>query len=141
MRFITGFFRTLWRIAGLIWPFVGSGFRLSGAGTLWTFVFLLFFLGFAVAWLFGFSPPEVSAWLDSHADLWRWIGDWLWRGFWGVVLLFCAAILFAIGLEWFGQKAKGFENAPRDVKGGCCSLIGVTVAGYVAWIAITMPLS
>lgn len=135
-----GFFRTLWRLARIAWPFSGSGQWFSGAATLWTFLFFLFVIGFGVAWMFGFSPPEVSAWLDAHADLWRSIGGWLWRAFWIVVLLFCAAILFAIGLEWFGAKAKGFADSPRDVKGGCCALAAVAVTVYFAWIAITMPL-
>lgn len=134
------FLRSLWALARLVWPFAGSGQWFSGAGTLWTFLFFLFFIGFAVAWLFGFSPAEVSAWLDAHAELWSWIGGWLWRGFWIVALLFCAAILFAIGLEWFGKKAEGFEDAPRDVKGGCCALTAIVVVAYFAWIAITMPL-
>lgn len=140
MGIIGKFFRGLWRLAKIVWPFAGSGQMFGGAGTLWTFLFFLCCIVFAVAWLFGFSPSEVTAWLDAHADLWNVIGGWLWRGFWAVVLLFCGLILFSIGLEWFGQKAKGFEDSPRDVKGGCCALIAIVVVGYIAWIAITMPL-
>ena len=112
----------------------------SGAATVWTFLFLLFFIAFAVAWMFGFSPPEVSAWLDAHAALWNAIGGWLWRGFWAAALLLCALIVFAVGLEFFGARAEDAKDTPRDLKGGCCGLIFVAVLGYFAWIAITMPL-
>jgi len=129
------FFRRLFRTGR-----IGSGRWLWGAARLWVWLFFGFFILFAVAWLFGYEPARVNDWLDAHGGLWRWIGGWLWRGFWGVVLLFCAAILFAVGLEWFGRKAEGFENAPRDLKGGCCALIAIVVVGYVAWIAIMMPI-
>ena len=140
MGFITGFFRGLWRLARIAWPFAGSGQWFSGAATLWTFLFFLFFIVFAVAWLFGFSPSEVSAWLDAHAALWNWIGGWLWRIFWGAALLLCGLIVFAVGVEFFGARAADAQDVPRDVKGGCCGLIFVVLVGYVAWIGMTMPL-
>ncbi len=140
MGFIGKFFRGLWRLAAWVWPFSGSGQMFGGAGTLWTFLFLLFCMFFAVAWLFGFSPSEVTTWLDAHGALWSAIGGWLWRIFWGAVLALCGLVLFAIGMEFFGARAEDPKDTPRDIRGGCCGLIFVVVAGYVAWIAITMPI-
>ncbi|WP_425229825.1 hypothetical protein [Sphingomonas sp.] len=133
------FLRWLWRLAALIWPFViDTGLWFAGAGTLYAFLFLLFFLLFAVAWLFGFSPPEITAWLDDHAALFDRIGDWLWRVFMGFVLLICALGLVAVWSQWFGEKDE--PDKPRNVGGGCCGLIAILVFGYAAWVGMTMPM-
>lgn len=124
----------------MLWPFAGSGQAFRGAGTTWTFLFLLFFVGFAIAWMLDVSPSEATAWLDAHSAIWEWIGGWLWRLFWGIVVLVCAILIFGIGVEWFGKKAPGLEHEPRNVKGGCCMLVAIVVTVYIAWIAITLPL-
>jgi hypothetical protein len=49
-------------------------------------------------------------------------------------------VLFSVGLEFFGARAADAKDTQRDVKGGCCGLMFVVVVGYIAWIAITMPL-
>ncbi len=135
-----GFFRFLWGLSRSTWMFAGMNPVFRNAGALWMLVFFLFCIVFAVAWLFGYPPDQVGAWLGAHEGLWRWLGGWLWRIFWGGVLLLCAAILFAVGLEWFGKKAEEFKDTPRDIKGGCCGLTFVAVASYIAWVAVTMPL-
>lgn len=140
MGFIAGFFRSLWTLARIVWPFAGSGQMFRGAGTLWTFLLFLLCIVFAIAWMFGISPSELSAWFDAHGATLNWIGGWLWRLFWGAVLGLCGLVLFSVGLEFFGARAADAKDTPRDVKGGCCGLMFVAVAGYIAWIAITMPL-
>lgn len=135
-----GFFRFLWGLSRATWMFAGINPVFRRAGALWMFLFFLFCILFAVAWLFGYPPDQVSAWLGAHEGLWRLIGDWLWRIFWGIALLVCGVILFGVAMEFFGARAEQFKDEPRDIKGGCCGLIFVVVVGYLAWIAITMPL-
>lgn len=133
--------RWLWGLSGTIWKSSATDTRPYRIyGTSWIFLILLFSLVFAVAWIAGYPPWQVTDWLDAHAALWRSIGGWLWRTFWGIVLLVCAILIFGIGLDLFGQRAAGCEDKPRNYGGGCCGLIAVAVTIYIGWIAITMSL-
>ncbi|MDB5679175.1 hypothetical protein [Sphingomonas bacterium] len=133
------FFRWLWGVSGTAWKYSATQNRwASNYGTLWTFVFLLFFIFFAVAWIFGYPPSDVSAWLTANSAIWLWIADWLWRIFWGVVLLVCGLVVFGVMMEFFGKRADDANDIPRDIKGGSCMFVAVVMVGYIAWIAMTM---
>jgi len=135
-----GFFRGLWALARMTWPFVGGGQYFRNAGTLWAFLFFLFCVVFGVAWLVGYSPAEVGGWIDGHGDLWNEIGGWLWRLFWGVVLLVCAISIFGIGTDLFGKPATNAPEVPRNYAYSGCLLTAIILVIAIAYVAIRLPI-
>jgi hypothetical protein len=135
-----GFFRALWALARMTWPFVGGGQYFRNAGTLWAFLFFLFCFVFGIAWLFGYPPTTVGGWIDAHGGLWDQIGGWLWRLFWGVVLLICAISIFGIGADLFGKPATDAKDVPRDYRRSGCLFLGIVFVVVIACVAIRLPI-
>lgn len=142
-------------VRSVLW--VGSGQWLWGGARLYGCLFFGFFVLFAVAWMFGFEPAQVSAWLDAHGGLWRSIGNILWRIFCGFVLLICLYALIGGLYERFSPAGRAQHQKMMDdyIRGpgedasmpelptkpiGCVGFGAAIVIGYVAWVGLTMPL-
>lgn len=155
MRWITGLFGFLWRVARGSWVNVGGGLRPhSMASALYLFLFFVFFVVGAILWALGFDLGEVERWMDAHAGLFDWVGTWLWRLFCGFVLLICAFVLvfgaydrlspgqraargrIALSNKW-RRKSKSEQDAAKPI--GCIGFGMALLIGWFAWVGMTMP--